>query len=683
MTLDRLGRGAEGRAPLLRAIAIAEEKFGDEHIRTAELRHHIAKLLGGLGAHDEGQIHLDRAMATFSIRLAPDHPRLANIRQTLAIYEMARNDRAGALDHLRQARAIFERRTVLALGSPLLDATAELRKAEQTFLLHMTVLRGDERITTEEVAEAFELAQLTQFGAAAGAVSRMAARFAAGDDNLATRIRARQDAADRAASADRALTEALSLSQDQRDLDAEELRVRQRDDATAQVRALDNALAKDFPRYQQMVGVRPMVLNAAQKLLGPEEVLITFTTIDEATAMVALRADRAQLHIIEIGAAKMSAAVDKIRRGLDPTQITDIKDLHRFDAAAAHALYNKLFAPAEALLQGARHVFVVPDGALTSLPVGVLLTEPPKADRHEFEDYRNLPWLARRFAISILPSGSALRSLRQYAGQPAFGKAMLGVGDPLLDDHPSLAAPKKAPVEFQVSQLSTVRGLGSSVPGLFRGDGLADVEAVKSLPSLTDTKVELEALQQAIGGDSSLLLLQDKAKEADIRSRTDLSDYGIIVFATHGLVGGELSGLTEPALVLTPPEMATAADDGLLTASEISTLSLNADWVVLSACNTASGGGDGEGLSGLAKAFFYTGSRALFVSHWPVASDAAVKLTTAMFRAQVTGPDIGKAEAHRRAIAAVMTDSDNPMYAHPLFWASFVVVGDGGTYRPN
>ena len=104
---------------------------------------------------------------------------------------------------------------------------------------------------------------------------------------------------------------------------------------------------------------------------------------------------------------------------------------------------------------------------------------------------------------------------------------------------------------------------------------------------------------------------------------------------------------------------------------------------MLSACNTASGDGDGEGLSGLAKAFFYAGSRALFVSHWPVVSDAALKLTTTMFRAQANAPEIGKAEAHRRAIAAVMTDDDHPMYAHPLFWAPFVVVGDGGTYRPN
>ena len=106
----------------------------------------------------------------------------------------------------------------------------------------------------------------------------------------------------------------------------------------------------------------------------------------------------------------------------------------------------------------------------------------------------------------------------------------------------------------------------------------------------------------------------------------DLSDYRVLAFATHGLVSGELSGLGEPALVFTPPETGTEADDGLLTASEIATLELDADWVILSACNTAAADGTpgAEGLSGMAKAFFYAGARALLVSHWAVNSEAAV-----------------------------------------------------------
>src|SRR5690606_35838135 len=118
---------------------------------------------------------------------------------------------------------------------------------------------------------------------------------------------------------------------------------------------------------------------------------------------------------------------------------------------------------------------------------------------------------------------------------------------------------------------------------------------------------------------------------------------------THGLVSGELEGLTEPAIVLTQPEVASATDDGLLLASEVTTLRLDADWVILSACNTASSDGGGEALSGLARAFFYAGARALMVSHWPVNSDSAVRLASGAVSALAEDPAIGRAEALRRA----------------------------------
>ncbi len=112
-------------------------------------------------------------------------------------------------------------------------------------------------------------------------------------------------------------------------------------------------------------------------------------------------------------------------------------------------------------------------------------------------------------------------------------------------------------------------------------------------------------------------------------------------------------------------------DDGLLTASEVAQLKLDADWVILSACNTASADGTpgAQGLSGLAKAFFYAGSRALLVSHWPVVSDAAVAITTRML-AEAAKPGVGRAEAHRRAMMAMIDDKDRPHYAHPLPCAS-------------
>ena len=162
-----------------------------------------------------------------------------------------------------------------------------------------------------------------------------------------------------------------------------------------------------------------------------------------------------------------------------------------------------------------------------------------------------------------------------------------------------------------------------------------------------------------------------------------LDHYKIIEFATHGLMSGELKGLAEPALVLTPPSQATLDDDGLLTASKIATLKLNADWVVLSACNTAAGDGtpDAGGLSGLAKAFFYAGARSLLVSHWPVQSDAAVKLTTGAFAELTKDPTIGRAEALRRSMMAMLDPANSPKFAHPLYWAPFVLAGEGGAGR--
>jgi CHAT domain-containing protein len=167
----------------------------------------------------------------------------------------------------------------------------------------------------------------------------------------------------------------------------------------------------------------------------------------------------------------------------------------------------------------------------------------------------------------------------------------------------------------------------------------------------------------------------------------DLSRYKVIVFATHGLVPGELNGLTQPALALSAPDVAGSEGDGLLTMEEILALRLDADWVVLSACNTGSGAGAGaEAASGLGRAFFYAGTRALLVTNWSVHSQSARDLTTDLFRRQNADQALSRGEALRQAMIALM---DGPgfagpdgktafAYAHPLFWAPYSIIGDGG-----
>jgi CHAT domain-containing protein len=213
-------------------------------------------------------------------------------------------------------------------------------------------------------------------------------------------------------------------------------------------------------------------------------------------------------------------------------------------------------------------------------------------------------------------------------------------------------------------------------------NGFVDVDFLRRLMPLPETADELCAVAQDFGVDAATdVYLGAKATEATIKrlSRDGaLARFRIVHFATHGAIAGELAGTTEPGLILTPPEKATTGDDGYLSASEIAALKLDADWVILSACNTAAGETSGaEALSGLARAFFYAGARSLLVSHWRVASQSTVKLITKAIAELRSDASIGRAEALRRAIHAMIADGET-YEAHPAFWAPFVLVGEGG-----
>jgi CHAT domain-containing protein len=191
---------------------------------------------------------------------------------------------------------------------------------------------------------------------------------------------------------------------------------------------------------------------------------------------------------------------------------------------------------------------------------------------------------------------------------------------------------------------------------------------------------------RTLGADPAKdVYLEQRAVESAVL-KADLSRRRVVMFATHGLVPGDIEGLDQPALALTSPAMAKGAGDGLLTLDEILGLKLDADWVVLSACNTAAGNGAGaEAVSGLGRGFFFAGTRALLVSNWPVETTAARRLMTTLFRIQAAQPELGKAQALRLAMVSLVDReaAEDPVthqavysYAHPLFWAPFVLVGD-------
>ncbi|MGD0533780.1 MAG: CHAT domain-containing protein, partial [Methyloceanibacter sp.] len=202
-------------------------------------------------------------------------------------------------------------------------------------------------------------------------------------------------------------------------------------------------------------------------------------------------------------------------------------------------------------------------------------------------------------------------------------------------------------------------------------------ELGQSLPQLPETADELNAVALKLGAPSADIHLGRDASETTVK-HLPLTDYRVVYFATHALVAGDVTGVAEPALALTIPAQPSQTDDGLLAASEVAQLKLDADWVVLSACNTIAGDKPGaDALSGLARAFFYAGARALLVSHWSVASDAATRLTTATFDILTADPKLGRAEALRRAMLAYLNDTSQPRNAYPAIWGPFSIIGEG------
>ena len=340
-----------------------------------------------------------------------------------------------------------------------------------------------------------------------------------------------------------------------------------------------------------------------------------------------------------------------------------------FDLLLAHELYTTLLGPVEALVRDKKHLLLVPTGALTALPFHLLVTEmpvvvaPPTGSEFKAGDlaaYRDRAYLLKRHAVSVLPSVASLKALRVFASRSQAAKPMIGFGDPVFK--PSVA-PQTGP---QRGNKPVPRSLNTrSFADFWQGAEVDRAALAGALPQLPDTADELMAVAQRLGAPASDIVLGKNASEMRVK-QAKLADYRVVYFATHGLVAGDIKDIGEPSLALTLPAQPSDLDDGLLTASEIAQLKLNADWIVLSACNTIAGEKPGaEALSGLARAFFYAGARALLVSHWAVSSDAATKLTIATFDLMQKDQSIGRAEALRRAMLAFMADTSDPGNAYP------------------
>ncbi len=303
-------------------------------------------------------------------------------------------------------------------------------------------------------------------------------------------------------------------------------------------------------------------------------------------------------------------------------------------------------------------------GALASLPLAALVTGPAT-------DPKTAPWLVREFAIAQTPGAAAFVTLRNVEPRAAATRALIGFGDPqfrlgspvVVVKAAANAAPKarNLVVAANAAQASTY----SAEKG-FR---------YASIPALPETRDELIALATALGADPQQDLLLGAAATRKAVMTTPLADRRVVAFATHGLLPGEIPTLSKPALAMAATD--DPDDSPLLNLDDVLTLKLNAQWVVLSACNTAGGERDGAAMSGLVRGFFFAGARSVLATQWAVESEASRQLVGQVFADAARDPKGGRASSLRQAQLAMIDGTlGGGRYAHPFYWAPYALFGD-------
>jgi len=540
-----------------------------------------------------------------------------------------------------------------------------LRIAKEAYALAALRAQGRPGVTADDLLDAVQLLQASDVDrdVAAAALRQRAFPGIDADD-----LRQLQDLQRSVAATQASLGAELAAA------DGEPAALRQRVDvanaASARLEAQLAAMVRAAPGIRYAFGGgEPLSLREIRSRLPAGEALLAAVPMSASTLVVLVTTQGMAHHLAPVGRAEVSALVQRVRRSTDLSGYARLPD---FDTDAARQLSGVLLGWRRGGLRGVASLTVAASGPLGALPFGLLLRDDGKPAAAT--DYRRLPWLVRSVALAHVPSLSSWLAL---ARAPAAGVS----GDFIAWADPDFAGNGVAITAPAGGVRASLRAAAGSAPAPV-DDALEGIV----LPPLPETRREALAMAQALRGAGAVdILAGGAATRRSVLERSasgDLARRSVVLFATHGLGPHQWPGLDQPALAM--------ARDGaqpgppLLTLDDVLGLRLRADWVILSACNTAAADREGgDALSGLTRGFLFAGAQALLVTHWEVESDSAAMLTTRTVEAFARRPALGRAQALQQAsLSLIDARGTPPHWSHPAYWAPFALVGDGGRRRP-
>ena len=667
----------------LRSDAAQFKRIGSNHVGWAYALHKTGQSQGA------GQM-VGRMVAARVKHPVPDQWAIAQVRGVAGMALAATGNVADALREFQQSLPELMRRDQD-------DATTENTGYWRTFwqrailesyldLLANLQSAGASVPGLDLMEESFRIADIARGSTVQEAITATAARAQLPDRSLAELARKEQDTLNRIIALNQLLGRLASAPEKDR-LSKVIAEIRSEIERLRNEHAAMRAdIRKRFPDYAELVDPRPVGIADVRKALAPGEALVAIYLGDVQSYVWTMGiAGKAVFRVVPVKREEVESDVRELRKATDFGDGNPSR-LPPFDLARAYKLYRAFFEPDEQLWKDAQLLNVVSHGALGQLPLGLLVTSTPPAAGESA--YRDAPWLIRKVAISQLPAAAALTALRRSPAGNARRQSFIGFGDPLFTAGASASGSVvRSLVVRRVADRTEEQLKGATRGGRpdEQGSGSATLvlsRAFTLLSTLPDTSQELREIASVLKADPDRdIFVGRQATEKNVKQAA-LQNHRVVAFATHGIAPGEIAGLDQPALVLSNPALTGDTDnDGFLTMEEVLALKLDADWVVLSACNTASADGRGsEAVSGLGRAFFYAGARSLLVSNWAVETTSARLLTTELFKRQAVNPQLTRAEALRQSMLDLMGKKapGGFSYAHPAFWAPFSLVGDGG-----